>query len=171
TIDTGEDVTSGAISATATAADVEAALAALPNIGKTGTVDNVAVAQFGTSYLVGFVGPPFAAPNANVPALMVADQSHLLAQDQEQTFQVLNATGGSFTLSFALDVNGNGTIEDTETQTTGPILYPATADDVKAALENVTVQSGTNMVALKNNISVSQVGTSYTVALHLRGPV
>src|SRR5205823_2299589 len=47
TIDTREDVTSGAISATATAADVEAALAALPNIGKTGTVDNVAVAQFG----------------------------------------------------------------------------------------------------------------------------
>ena len=52
-----------------------------------------------------------------MPALTVEGKS-LVAQDEVQTIQVLNATDGKFKLTFALDVDNNGRIDASERVTT-----------------------------------------------------
>ncbi|TMD73457.1 MAG: hypothetical protein E6I81_04345, partial [Chloroflexi bacterium] len=156
--------TTNPISALATAADVEAALAELPNIGGLTRAHNVAVSQTGSTYLVAFTGGPLA--NTAVNSLVWADEAtnHLIAQDQEQIFQILNATTGTFKLNFALHLSGN-----TIAVSTAAINYPASAGDVKAALETALHNVVVGSTPLAATVTAAQVGNTYIVDLHLSG--
>src|SRR5207249_3274631 len=120
------------------------------------TPGSVAVAKNGSAYTIVFLG---AFAGTNVPALTVTapvSGSPLKAQDEVQVVSLINATGGSFTLTYARDVNGNHVIESSERATSVAINYGALATDVQTALENV-VLIGTG------HATVTRIGSTYTV--------
>src|SRR5207245_2412923 len=82
-------------------AAIEAALVALPGIGKNGGNDNVTVARSGSSYTIAFVN---GLRRSNVPALQLWDTDTLTAQDSDETVRLVDATGGTYTLTFAADL-------------------------------------------------------------------
>ncbi|TMC34700.1 MAG: hypothetical protein E6J28_13135, partial [Chloroflexi bacterium] len=152
---------SNPISPFATAAEVEAALRALPNIGGLTADANVAVTKTSNTFVVAFVGGPLAHKD-DIPLLEWADfnPNHLIAQDQEQTFQILNATTGDFKLKFQLDLNGDGKFQAGEQATTDPIAYPALTTDIQNALGKLALTSGSLTLSLLNKVAVSKVGTT-----------
>ncbi|HKN53260.1 MAG TPA: hypothetical protein VJX66_12195, partial [Amycolatopsis sp.] len=156
---------SNPISAFASAAEVESILADMPLIGGPTRAHNVSVSQTGSTYVVVFVG---ALSNRAINPLTWADaaSNHLIAQDQQQIFQILNATSGSFTLSLGLQVDGSPI-----SVFTNAINYPATSAAVKAALEAALTKVTIGGMPLPATATVAQVGTTYIVDFNLSGPL
>ena len=114
--------TSAALTAPLSAANMQAALEGLSNVGagNVGTVTvNTATADTST-YTIVFTGTT-ATTNGDVPQIEVVTTANLLGRSETQTVTI-GATGGTFQLAF------NG-------QTTGAITAPASADTVQIALE------------------------------------
>lgn len=112
---TNDDQTTADLDFDATAAEVQAALEAISNIG----AGNVSVAgDNGGSYMIEFTG---SLAETNVPPLS-GDPSGLTGVNEQQTITLATATGGTFILLF------NG-VESAD------LDFDATAAEVQAALE------------------------------------
>jgi len=95
-------------------ATIEAALVLLPGIGVDGAGnDNVTVAKSGDDYTIGFVGN---LARINFKPFSVTDSTTLAVQNTKQSLQLLDASGGTYTLTFRFGGH---------TGTTGPL--PSTA--------------------------------------------
>src|SRR5262249_44540462 len=93
TLDAGEESASTPFTVGWTDAQGQAALEGMSSIG----AGNVAVAVSGGKYTIGFIG---ALAAKNLPSLQLTSTT-LTAQDEQQKVQVVNATGGTFTLTIA----------------------------------------------------------------------
>src|SRR5262249_26621399 len=147
TLDAGEESASTPFTVGWTDAQVQAALEGMSSIG----AGNVAVAVSGGKYTIGFIG---ALAAKNLPSLQLTSTT-LTAQDEQQKVQVVNATGGTFTLTIAYN---DGVTR--RTGKTNPISYGASATDVRSALGGITVNGSMLGVA---SFSVARVGDTYTV--------
>ena len=127
---------------------LEAALTALTGLG----ANSVAVLQNSSTYLVGFVGGTVGLTDVRT---LVVDGALLIARDEIQRVQILNTTGGTFTLAF--DANANGKIDPGER--TGDIAYESPATGV------LSVQSA--LAALTSigagNVTVTKTGAFYQI--------
>src|SRR5260370_38912187 len=96
------------------AADIESALNLLPGIGNGGVV----VSRSGESYTIAFIGSSFA--GKNIKPIAIVDTSGLTVQDTVQSGQLIDATGGTFTLT--LHANGHNA-------TTGALAFNPPANN------------------------------------------
>ena len=112
-------------------------------------VGNVAVSFADSTYTIGFIG---ALAGKNVPTLALSAIS-VTPQNEKQKVQLINATGGSFTLTIAYTDGGNHL-----TGKTTPINYGATAADVKSATWGHDDQ---RQCARRRDFNVFRVGSTY----------
>ncbi|MFN2609284.1 MAG: hypothetical protein ABR507_00180, partial [Actinomycetota bacterium] len=131
-----------------TAAAFEAAIGSLTGIG----VGNVAVMKSVPVWTISFNGGSLA--GTNVRPLVISDQSGLQARNETQSVQLLNATGGTFTLS--VDKNLNGTIENGET--TIAIDYNAPDSGTGSVEDALVALLGAGSIDL-----VQKIGSGYLI--------
>src|SRR5262249_32036550 len=125
----------------------------------TALTGNIAVAQTGGTYLVGFHGGLAA---QDVPGLDVGTQT-LTPQNEQQTVLVLNASAGTFTLTLSYDANSDGTIAANEKATTAAIPFNATATDVLNKLNALTISPSGTTISFSGDFGVVKSGNTYTI--------
>ncbi|MEP7335513.1 MAG: hypothetical protein ABI717_07010, partial [Actinomycetota bacterium] len=146
----GNNEVSDPIAAGATAIVVLTALTKIDGLaGRIAVADTLNATS--TTYIVVFTGFP---TSPDVPPLTVdVATKNLTPQDEQQTFLILNASSGTFTLTLTT-AGGSAT--------TSSLPFNAAFDDVKNALGALTIGA----TFTPADFGVARTGNAYTVTFH-----
>ncbi len=117
-------------------------------IYRSGGLGNAVITAFATTFLDDGTAP-FEIPTP-VPT---TSQVTLTQRNEVQEITVTGAVGGTYSLGFTFDANGNGAIDAGESPSPVTVQATATADDLRAALESLTsIGAGNVAVAFADGI-------------------